>query len=57
MGQKETQREYVHVSQMYVSEKHNQPRDVIEDYYDAGLDKATYVDPDRCTIERNRLVR
>ena len=32
-------------------------RDVIEDYYDAGLDKATYVDPDRRTIERNRLVR
>lgn len=32
-------------------------RDTIEDYYDAGLDKATYVDPDRRTIERNRLVR
>lgn len=32
-------------------------RDTIEDYYDAGLDKATYVDPDRRKIERNRLVR
>ncbi len=28
-----------------------------EDYYDAGLDKATYADPDRRTMERNRLVR
>lgn len=31
-------------------------RDVIEDYYEAGLEKATYVDPDRCTIGRNRLL-
>ena len=33
------------------------PRDVIEDYYDAGLDKATYVDPDLRMIERDQLVR
>ena len=32
-------------------------RDIIEDYFGAGLDKATYVDLDRRTIERNRLVR
>ena len=32
-------------------------RDTIEDYYDAGLDKATYVDPERRTIPRTRLVR
>ena len=32
-------------------------RDIIEDYYEAGLDKATYVDPERRTIPRIRLVR
>ena len=32
-------------------------RDTIEDYYDAGLDKATYVDPEVRTIQRTRLVR
>ena len=32
-------------------------RDLIEDYFEAGLDKATYVDPDRRTINRNRLMR
>ena len=32
-------------------------RDLIEDYYEAGLDKATYVDPERRTIARTRLVR
>lgn len=32
-------------------------RDLIEDYYEAGLEKATYVDPDRRTIDRNRLAR
>ena len=33
------------------------PRDTIEDYYDAGLDKATYVDPNVRTIPRSQLVR
>ncbi len=33
------------------------PRDTIEDYYDAGLDKATYVDPNLCSLPRNQLVR
>ena len=33
------------------------PRDTIEDYYDAGLDKATYVDPNLRSIPRNQLVR
>lgn len=32
-------------------------RDMIEDYYEAGLDKATYVDPERRSISRTRLVR
>ena len=32
-------------------------RDTIEDFYDAGLDKATYVDPEVRTIPRTRLVR
>ena len=32
-------------------------RDTVEDFYDAGLDKATYVDPDRRTISRAKLVR
>ncbi|MGI6078321.1 MAG: hypothetical protein ACOYCB_09215 [Fastidiosipilaceae bacterium] len=32
-------------------------RDTIEDYYEAGLDKATYVDPERRSISRTRLVR
>ena len=33
------------------------PRDTIDDYYDAGLDKATYVDPNCRTISRQSLVR
>ena len=33
------------------------PRDFIEDYYDAGLDKATYVDPELRVIPRACLVR
>ena len=32
-------------------------RDLIEDFYDAGLEKATYVDPEIRTISRTRLVR
>lgn len=32
-------------------------RDTIEDFYDAGLDRATFVDPERRTIQRTRLVR
>ena len=32
-------------------------RDLIEDCLDAGLDKPTYVDPERFTISRGRLVR
>ena len=32
-------------------------RDIIEYYYDAGLDKATYVDLDLRTISRGSLVR
>ena len=32
-------------------------RDFIEDFYDAGLDKATFVDPELRTIPRTRLVR
>ena len=30
---------------------------LIEDYYEAGLEKATYIDPQIRTISRNRLVR
>ena len=33
------------------------PRDVIEDYSDAGLDKATYVDSELHMMERDQLVR
>ena len=33
------------------------PRDTIEDYYDAGLDKATYVDPNLRSIPRSQLIR
>ena len=32
-------------------------RELIEDYLEAGLEKATYVDPDIRRIERSRLVR
>ena len=32
-------------------------RVVIEDYYEAGLDKATYVDPELRRITRSKLVR
>lgn len=32
-------------------------RDTIEDFYDAGLDKATFVDPEIRTIPRTRVVR
>ena len=31
------------------------PRDLIEDYYEAGLEKATYVDQEVRRIPRNRL--
>ena len=31
-------------------------RDVIEDYYDAGLNKATYVDPEIRTISKSSLL-
>ncbi len=32
-------------------------RDLIEDYFEAGLEKVTYVDPEVRTIGRNRLLR
>ena len=32
-------------------------RDLIEDPFEAGLDKVTYVDPERRTMSRNGLVR
>ena len=32
-------------------------RDLIEDYYEAGLDKSTFVDREVRVIDRNRLVR
>ena len=32
-------------------------RDLIEDCLEAGLDKTTYVDPEKRTIPRDRLVR
>lgn len=35
----------------------SRPYDIIEDYYDAGLDKSTYVDPEMRLIGRSRLVR
>ena len=33
------------------------PRVLIEDYFDAGLEKETYVDPECRSISRDRLVR
>ena len=47
----------IHSANVHLRLSTSRPRDVIKDYYDAGLDKATYVNPDRRTIERNRLVR
>ncbi len=32
-------------------------RGVIEDCFDAGLDKVTYVDPERRSMQRSRLLR